>query len=86
MAASPGATTVSLLPLLRQKALRQAVASLGSVDLRTSAGHERAVQTISRAYADYEQRTLPPGARPLDPLRIEAIVRVGLRDLVAACA
>ena len=41
---------------------------------------------IARAYAAYQRRMLLPTQRPLDLDRIRAIVRVALRDIVAACA
>jgi hypothetical protein len=83
MAASP---TLSMLPQLRQRAFQQAISAFDAADLTTPAGRERIVHDVTRAYADYERRMLPPTARPLDLHRIRAIVRVALRDIVAACA
>ena len=86
MAMAGAATTVSLLPQLRKRALQQALGSFNDADLAAGpAGHERIVRDISRAYADYERRMLPANARRLTSRRIEAIVRVALRDR-AACA
>jgi len=86
MAVAGTCSTVSLLPLLRQRAFRQAISAFNDADLRTPAGHERVVRDVTRAYADYERRMLPADAKRLATQRIEAIVRVALRDLVAACA
>ena len=57
-----------------------------AADLATPAGRERIVHDVAHAYADYERRMLPPTARRIDMHRIRAIVRVALRDIVAACA
>jgi hypothetical protein len=80
------AVAISMLPQLRKRALRQAIGSFQDADLATAAGRERVVQDVVRAYADYERRMLPPDARRLDVHRVEAIVRVAMRDSVAACA
>jgi len=85
VAASP-ATTISLLPQLRERAFRQAISSFDEADLATTAGHERIVHDVAVAYADFERRMLPPSARRMDLHRIKAIIRVALRDIVAACA
>ena len=80
------AKTISLLPHLKQRAFQHAIRSFNHTDLTTRAGHERIVRDVARAYADYERRMLPLNARRIDRSRVEAIVRVALRDIVAACA
>ena len=86
MVAAGAARTLSLVPQLQKRALRKALGSFDDADLATPAGQQRIVESVSRAYAENERRMLPPAARRIDPHRIEAIVRVALRDIVAACA
>ncbi len=85
VAVSP-APAISLLPQLRERAFLQAINAFDAADLATPAGRERIVHDVAHAYADYERRMLPPTARRIDMHRIRAIVRVALRDIVAACA
>jgi hypothetical protein len=75
-----------MLPQLRERAFRQAISAFDPADLATPAGRDRIVHDVALAYADYERRMLPPTARRIDLHRIRAIVRVALRDIVAACA
>ena len=84
VAASPG-PAISLLPHLKERAFRQAMSAFAAADIGTAAGRERIVNGVAHAYADYERR-FPPTARRMDLHRIKAIVRVALRDIVAACA
>ncbi len=86
MVAVRPAAAISLLPQLRKRALRQAIRSFDDADLATPAGHERVVHDVAHAYVEFERRMLPPNARRMDLHRVEAIVRVALRDIVAACA
>lgn len=85
VAVSP-APAISLLPYLRERAFLEAINAFDAADLATPAGRERIVHDIARAYAAYQRRMLLPTQRPLDLDRIRAIVRVALRDIVAACA
>jgi hypothetical protein len=85
MAASP-ATISSMLPQLREREFQRAISSFDEADFATPTGRERIVHDVTHALADFERRMLPPGARRMELKRIEAIVRVAMRDIAAACA
>lgn len=75
-----------MLPRLRQRALLEAISKFDDADLATVAGRERIVQKMALSIADFERRMLPAGAPRMSLRRLEAVVRVAMSNMVAACA